>query len=102
MKKSIFALFCGLVCLFAVSCTKGINDVDPATLDNTINKCWAITYTYSGISATDYVWCTERECVETLQMSQKLVSVGKYTYKHIVAAGDADACYKLSEDLQRE
>jgi len=73
--------------------------IDPETLNNTINKCWAITYTYAGISATDYIWSTERECVMALQQAQKMISTGTYSYKP-ASANDENSCYQLSVDAQ--
>lgn len=101
MKKSIYAIFAGLVCLMMVACSskgKEIEGIDPSTLDNKVEKCWEITYSYGGQSASSYVWATERICVETLQEAQKtLVGVdGKYTYKES-SAKDAEACYQLDE-----
>lgn len=99
MKKSIFAILAGVVCLVMVACSSKGNEIDgldPQTLDNTVEKCWEIIYTYSGQSASSYIWATEKECVEVLQESQKMVGVGKYTYK-ASSAKDANACYELDE-----
>lgn len=97
MKKVLFAAIAAMTLLFSACGPKDVTNVDLNTLDNTINKCWKIVYTYSGISAASYVWCTERECVWTLQESQKLVTIGKYTYE-AAAASDEEACYKLDDD----
>ena len=99
MKKSIYAIFAGLVCLMMVACSSKGNEIDgldPSTLDNKVEKCWEIIYSYGGQSASSYMWGTERICVETLQQSQKMVGVGKYTYKES-SAKDAEACYQLDE-----
>ncbi len=51
MKKSIYAIFAGLVCLMMVACSSKGNEIDgldPSTLDNKVEKCWEITYSYGG------------------------------------------------------
>lgn len=99
MKKSIFAIFAGLACLMMVACSskgKEINGLDPQTLDDKVEQCWEIVYSYGGQSASSYMWGTERECVIALQEAQKMVGVGKYTYKSS-SAKDAEACWQLDE-----
>jgi len=103
MKKSIFAIVAGLVCLMMVACSskgKDIDGLDPQSLDDKVEQCWEIIYSYGGQSASSYMWLTERECVITLQEAQKRVGVGKYTYKSS-SAKDAQACWELDEQSNK-
>jgi len=100
MKKYLFIAVAAVAMLFT-SCAKNAVDIDPNSVDNTINKCWEIVYTYSGVSASSFVWGTERECVVALQSAAKLVKVGKYTYK-VTTISDADACYEKAAQAERD
>lgn len=95
MKKTIFAVVAVMALLFT-SCEKNVKNIDASKLDNTVNKCWKITFSKFGVSASSYMWCTERECVEALQTSSAWASVNA-SYS-VAAAADADACYKLEEE----
>lgn len=99
MKKCIFAVV-AVMALLLTSCEKNVKNIDPSQLDNTVNRCWKITFSKFGVSASTYMWCTERECVEALQTSSAFAGVNA-SYS-VAAASDADACYQLDEDLQRE
>ena len=97
MKKLMFALMCVFAMTLA-SC--GGNDPSIKNLDdcdNTVYRCYELIYTFSGVSSSAFIWCTEWQIVATLQESQKYVSMGKYTYKEAPQAGDEDACERLDE-----
>ena len=98
MKKLMFALMC-VVAMTLASC--GGNDPVNKRLedcDNTVYRCWELTYTYMGASASSYTWCTEWQIVYVLQESQKNVPVGKYSYKE-APANTEEACEKLQESV---
>lgn len=64
--------------------------IDPSTLDNTVKKCWEISYTVGSSTEVGYLWATEQECVATIQMESKMVGgVGKWTYKQNSAKDEA-------------
>ena len=95
MKKILFVAIAAMTLMFS-ACSKNAKDVDINTLDNTINRCWSWTWTYAGVTATNYLWGTEREVAQVLQEAQKMTPVGTYSYKPASAA-DEEACYKLGE-----
>ena len=99
MKKFLFIAVAAVAMLFTACKGKDAASIDPNSVDNVTNKCWEITYTLKGVSASSYVWGTERECVVALQTSAKLVTVGKYTYK-ATSITDADACYKKAAEAE--
>lgn len=64
--------------------------IDPSTLDNTVKKCWEISYTVGSSTEVGYLWATEQECVAAIQMESKMVGgVGKWTYKQNSAKDEA-------------
>lgn len=97
MKKFFAFAVLAAMTLGLASCKKDAMNVDPSTLDNTTNKCWHFTETATvyGIKVSDdgYVWCTERQLVETLQMA-KGTGV-KATYEQ-ASASTEEACDKLN------
>lgn len=65
---------------------------DYSEYDDTTAKCWEVTVSVMGSTATSYVWCTERALVQSYD------SMG-YNYSYIVAdANDEDACSELGQD----
>lgn len=76
-----------------------ITNIDLNTLDNIVYKCWEYTITAYGVSASSYIWATERQCVEALQRSVAYNSNLKCTYKQ-ASVYDAESCYALEESSQ--
>ncbi len=96
MKKMFFALMCVICSLTFLSCNKSgtsVKDLDPKSLDNTVEKCWECTYKYAGASATEYMWGTESVVVYAMQQTP----MGEWTYKP-ASAKDPDACEDLNPD----
>ncbi|MCR4665322.1 MAG: hypothetical protein K5660_08160 [Paludibacteraceae bacterium] len=73
---------------------KDDDEIDLNTLDNTTPKCWEVTVNYGVNTLTQYLWMTERELVETMQMTLKNNPYVTYTYKQ-AAANDVNSCTKL-------
>lgn len=101
MKKVFFAFAC-LCALVLTSCEKDVMSIDASKLDNTTEKCWMYTITISAAgvsgSATDnFVWCTERVAVETMQAAVKSAELvpgvkASCSYKQEKGASDAETC----------
>ena len=74
---------------------------DPSTLDNTVQKCWQVTYTSNGQSATMYSWCTEAilvaACNEEVAYAKLEGETWTYTYKE-ADANDEASCLALNDD----
>ena len=106
MKKIYFVLFASALILFS-SCGKdkdnGISNIDTSTLDNTVEKCWAITVTStveSSESGIVYNWGTERFIVETLQETYKMAAgVVKFHWEESKAT-DAESCIGKNDDVE--
>ena len=107
MKKNLFiALLCMVsVVLFSACNAKGLfgggtdpEEIDVSKLDNTIEKCWEVTYSLGGQSDTQYAWGTEYMVVYTLQQQQKMVGgLGKWSYKESSAADEQSCLAKNPE-----
>lgn len=89
MKKFFMALMC-VAAIVLTGCKKDVMSVDPASCDNTVEKCWEMTVTgrVLGISSTvtSYVWATERVVVTVCQEAVKTYKATgmtslKVTYK---------------------
>ncbi|MGM9825360.1 MAG: hypothetical protein ACI3Z8_02860 [Paludibacteraceae bacterium] len=100
MKKVLFALVC-LCALVLTSCEKDVMSIDASKLDNTVEKCWMYTVRVSiaGVSATatdNFIWCTERVAVETMQTAVKgFEATGakvSCSYRQEKGASDAETC----------
>lgn len=111
MKRNFFiALMCVLSAGLFFACkgngvTGGTDPegIDPSTLDNTVKKCWEITYTVGSATEVGYLWATEQECVATIQTESKMVGgTGKWTYKQNAAKDEAscDAQNPEKEDAE--
>lgn len=96
MKKFSLMLLC-VVGLAFTACEPNVENLDPSKLDDTTERCWAITYTLYGVSATTYTWGTEAVIAYSVKESQELVGVGKYSYEE-ANANDAEACHDLNDD----
>jgi len=69
------------------------------TLDNIVYKCWEYTYTVYGVSASSYIWSTERQCVAALQQVMSRQNNIQCTYKQ-ASVYDEESCYALAEASQ--
>ncbi len=99
MKKVVFMMLACIGLLFASCKSNGnsVEDIDASKLDNTVEKCWKITYSYMGQSASEYVWCTEKVAVLSMQYALDEVGVGSYKYSE-ANAKDEDSCEDKNED----
>ena len=95
------------VVLFSACNGKGLfgggtdpEEIDVSKLDNTVEKCWEVTYSLGGQSDTQYAWGTEYMVVYTLQQQQKMVGgLGKWSYKESSAA-DEQSCMQKNPDWE--
>lgn len=101
MKKFFAFAVLAAMALGLASCKKDVTNIDPSTLDNTVEKCWKVTYKttvggYSGTTET-YEWATERALVIELQAEQKY-SEGylKCSYQAASNYKDSESCYKAN------
>ena len=102
MKKVFFSFVC-LCALVLTSCEKDVMSIDASKLDNTVEKCWmySVKVSMAGASATatdNFIWCTERVAVETMQAAVKaaelMVPGAKVScsYRQEKGASDAETC----------
>ncbi|MDY2942370.1 MAG: hypothetical protein SOT07_01550 [Paludibacteraceae bacterium] len=107
MKKVFFSFVC-LCALVLTGCEKDVMSIDATKLDNTVEKCWmySVKVSMAGISATatdNFIWCTERVAVETMQAAVKaaeMVPGAKVScsYKEEKGASDAETCLNKNTD----
>lgn len=99
MKKVIFMMLACIGLLFASCKGKGnsVEDIDASKLDNTVEKCWKITYSLKGHSASSYLWATEQVAVLAMQYALDQAGMGSYKYSE-VSASDKDSCEDKNED----
>ena len=106
MKKVFFSLAC-LCALVLTSCEKDVMSIDASKLDNTVEKCWmySVKVSMAGASAksTDnFIWCTERVAVETMQAAVKTAQITgakvSCSYKEEKGASDAETCLNKNID----
>lgn len=98
MKKFLTIVMCVMALAFA-GCKGGARSITEESLknlDNTVNKCWNITYKYAGITTNcGYEWCTEYQIGLIVFESQKIIgNLGEYSYKE-VSVKNEDACLDL-------
>ena len=107
MKKVFFSLAC-LCALVLTSCEKDVMSIDASKLDNTVEKCWmySVKVSMAGASATstdNFIWCTERVAVETMQAAVKSVQLTgakvSCSYKEEKGASDAETCLEKNIGL---
>ena len=100
MKKVFFSFVC-LCALVLTSCEKDVMSIDASKLDNTVEKCWmySVKVSMAGVSATatdNFVWCTERVAVETMQAAVKLYEATgakvSCSYRQEKGASNAETC----------
>ena len=106
MKKVFFSLAC-LCALVLTSCEKDVMSIDASKLDNTVEKCWmySVSVSVAGVSATatdNFIWCTERVAVETMQAAVKLYEATgakvSCSYKEEKGVSDAETCLSKNTD----
>lgn len=72
-----------------------VRDEDPSQCDDTTEKCWEYTVSYAGVSASAYIWGTEKMVVETLQQTLEGMYLPGYTVTFWESpAENAEACYE--------
>ena len=98
MKKIFLALMCAGALLFT-GCN---NDNDPELkpldqCDNTVEKCWEVTYRLAFATETSHMWGTEYMIVSSIKETQELnAGLGSWTYKATDIL-DQDACDDLDD-----